>query len=89
MKEMKTRTISCRIPSDRAAELDLLSRRTDRPRSWHVRQAVYSYLDLQAWQVGQIEQSIAEMDAGLGISHEEIRDELAKWGSQDTADRTR
>ena len=86
MKKAKTRTISCRIPSDRAAEWDLLSRRTDRSRSWHVEQALFSYLDLQAWQVGEIEQSIAEMDAGLGISHEEIKEELANWGLQGKAD---
>ena len=88
MKKAKTRTISCRIPSDEATALDLLSRRTDRPRSWHIEQAVSSYLDLQAWQVGQIEQSIEELDAGLGIAHEAIKDELAEWGNRSKADGT-
>lgn len=89
MKKGKTRTISCQIPSDKAAKLDSLSRRTGRPRSWHVKRALFSYLDLQAWQVGQIVQAVAEMDAGLGIPHEEIKGELARWGRQGKADRTR
>ena len=60
--------------------MDSLSKRTDRPRSWHVERALSFYLDLQEWQVRQIEQSVAEMDAGSGIPHEEIKRHLAGWG---------
>ena len=78
MPRAKTRTI--RIPSDKADDLDSLARRTDRPRSWHVERALSFYLDLHEWQVRQIEQSVAEMDAGSGIPHEEIKRQLAGWG---------
>ena len=80
MTQPKTQAISFRIRSERVDELDRLSRATDRPSSWHIEKALAAYLDLQAWQVGQIETSIREMDAGLGISHEEIKKELEHWG---------
>ena len=53
---------------------------TDRPRSWHIEQALDSYLDLQAWQIGQIGKSMAELDAGEGISHEDVKKQLRNWG---------
>lgn len=74
-----TRAISFRIGADRLEQLERLAEATDRPRSWHIEQALAAYLDLQAWQVAQIEQSIAELDAGLGIPHEEVKREMARW----------
>jgi predicted transcriptional regulator len=39
-----------------------------------------SRLGLRDWQVAQIERSMAEMDAGQGILHENIEAELSTWG---------
>ena len=52
-------------------------------------QALDSYLDVQAWQIGQIEKSMAEMDAGRGIQHGEIKKELSNWGKGSKAKRDR
>jgi predicted transcriptional regulator len=48
-----------------------------------------SYLDVQAWQIAQIEKSMAEMDAGKGIPHEKIKKELLNWGKGNKAKRAK
>jgi len=66
-----------------------LAKATDRPRSWHIEQALDSYLDLQSWQIAQIKKSMAEMDAGQGIPHEEIKKELLNWGKENKTRRAK
>jgi len=80
MAKPETQAISLRIRSEKVAMLENLAKATDRPRSWHIEQALDAYLDVQAWQIAQIEKSIAEIDAGQGIPHEEIEKELLTWG---------
>jgi RHH-type transcriptional regulator, rel operon repressor / antitoxin RelB len=87
MDKPKTQAISFRIRSEKVEELERLANATDRPRSWHIEQAVDSYLDIQAWQTGEIERSMAEMDAGEGIPHEEIKQELRSWGKKSKSKR--
>jgi len=80
MNSPETQAISFRIRSEKVDELEQLAKATDRPRSWHIEQALDAYLDVQSWQIAQIEKSLAEMDAGKGIPHEEIKKELGNWG---------
>ncbi|HKJ63675.1 MAG TPA: CopG family ribbon-helix-helix protein [Hyphomicrobiales bacterium] len=80
MNRPETQAISFRIRSEKVDELEQLAKATDRPRSWHIEQALDAYLDVQSWQIAQIEKSLAEMDAGKGIPHEEIKKELGNWG---------
>ena len=80
MNRPETQAISFRLRTEKVDALERLAKATDRSRSWHIEQALESYLDLQAWQIGEIEKSMAEMDAGKGIPHEEIKRELLDWG---------
>ncbi len=89
MKKPETQAISFRIRSEKVDELERLAKATDRPRSWHIEQALDSYLDDQSWQIAQIEKSVAEMDAGEGIPHEEIKKELRNWGKGGQAKRAK
>jgi len=89
MNKPETQAVSFRIRSEKVDALKRLARATDRPRSWHIEQALDSYLDVQAWQIAQIEKSIAEMDAGKGIPHSEIKKELSNWGKGNKAKRTK
>ena len=52
--------------------LDELAAKTDRPRSWHVNQAVQDYVALNAWQVAKIEEGIAAADRGDFAAEEEL-----------------
>jgi predicted transcriptional regulator len=76
----ETLAISVRIGTDKVERLERLAEATDRPRSWHIEQALDAYLDAQAWQIGQIETAIAEMDAGRSVPHDEVADWLRAWG---------
>ncbi len=83
MSKPDTKVISVRLPADRLAALDRLAETTGQPRSWHIARALDAYLELQSWQVEGIEKAIAELDAGKGIPHEEIKKELLEWGKRD------
>jgi predicted transcriptional regulator len=89
MARPETQAISFRIRAEKIDALERLAKATDRPRSWHIEQALDSYLDIQTWQIAQIEKSMTEMDAGQGIAHEEIKTELLDWGKGTKAKRTR
>lgn len=80
MKSGKSTSLAFRVSLDKAKRLEELAAATDRPRSWLLEQALDQYLDLQAWQVEQVELAISEMDAGQGIPHEEIKEWLLGWG---------
>jgi predicted transcriptional regulator len=89
MNKSETQAVSFRIRSEKVAELERLAKATDRPRSWHIEQALDSYLEVQTWQIAQIEKSMAEMDAGKGIPHEKIERELMGWGQGGKAKRAK
>ena len=44
--------------------VDVLAEKTDRSRNWIVAKAVQDYVALNAWQIGKIEEGIAEADRG-------------------------
>lgn len=83
MGKSGTEAVSFRIPQDKADKLKGLAKATERSKSWHLEQALDSYMETQAWQVEQIEQAMDEMDGGQGISHQEVKKDLAGWGSGD------
>ncbi len=48
-----------------------------RDRSWVVDDAIDSYLELRRWQKAEIEQGIADSDAGRSFTLEQVREQLA------------
>lgn len=89
MTRPETQAISFRVPAEKIDVLERLARATDRPRSWHIEQALDSYLEIQTWQIAQTEKSITEMDAGQSITHKEIKKELLDWGKGNKPKRSR
>ena len=53
VKEHQTQAISLRISAEKVGVLERLAKATDRPRSWHIEQALDSYLEVQAWPICQ------------------------------------
>lgn len=86
MSRPETRAISFRLRTDKVDALERLTKATDRPRAWHIEQALDAYLDLQAWQIAQVERSMAEMDAGKGVPHEAVEKDLRNWGKNRKAE---
>lgn len=61
---MATAVLTLRVPQEIKAKLDKLAEATHRSKSFLAEEAIARYLDLEAWQVGEIEQAIQEADRG-------------------------
>lgn len=59
---MATAILTLRVPAEIKAKLDKLAQATHRSKSYLAEEAIARYLDLEAWQVGEIEQAIQEAD---------------------------
>jgi predicted transcriptional regulator len=64
-----------RIPPEKQRQLDALAQVLDRSRNWVVSDAIDQYLDVQAWQIEQIQHGVEEADRGELVPHEEVRAE--------------
>jgi len=82
-------TISVRVNPEIEAQLAELAQATDRPKSWHLEQALKSYLASQAWQVENINKGIADLDAGRLHYHAAAVEKLNKWGKSPVKRRRR
>ena len=66
-----TIVVTARIDAVLKSKLDALARRTKRSKSYLTAEAIAAYVELNEWQISEIEAGIAELDAGKGISQEE------------------
>lgn len=86
MRNTDTHPISVRVSTETRERLEALARATERSRSWHIEKALAEYLDVQAWQVAHIEAGMTALDEGRTVAHDEVRDWLSSWGSDDEHD---
>jgi predicted transcriptional regulator len=61
---MATAVLTLRVPEEIKDRLDKLAQATHRSKSFLAEEAIARYLDLEAWQIGEIEQAIEEADQG-------------------------
>lgn len=59
---METTTLTLRVPTDMKERLDKLANATHRSKSYLAGEALRQYIDLEAWQIGEIQQAITEAD---------------------------
>jgi len=76
---MDTAVLTLRVPVEVKQQLDKLADATHRSKSWLAGEAIQRYLDLEAWQIGEIGQALAEADAGDFASDEEVAAVKAKY----------
>jgi predicted transcriptional regulator len=76
---MDKQTISFRIDSDQVDALDALADVLERDRSYLLKEAVRSYLDVQKWHLQQIQAGVRDAQAGKTRSHEEVRQLASRW----------
>lgn len=76
---MATAVLTLRIPEEVKAKLDKLAQATHRSKSFLAEEAIARYLDLEAWQVGEIEQAIQEADQADFASSSDMADLLKKY----------
>lgn len=73
-----TTVVTARIDPALKAKLDALSRSTKRSKSYLAAEAIAAYVELNQWQVGEIEAGIAELDTGAAVSAAEAAEEYEK-----------
>jgi predicted transcriptional regulator len=69
---METAVLTLRVPVDIKDQLDKLADATQRSKSFLAGEAIRQYLDLEAWQIGEIQQAIVEADAGDFATDDEV-----------------
>ncbi|MGH9426306.1 MAG: CopG family ribbon-helix-helix protein, partial [Terriglobia bacterium] len=68
-------TVTIRVDAETKQRLDQLAKATERTRSYLAAEAIRQYLELNEWQIREIQQAIVEADATKPeewISHEEV-----------------
>ncbi len=78
---METAVVTIRVPADIKARLDTLADATQRSKSFLAGEAIRQYLDLEAWQIGEIGRAIAEADAGDFASTEDMEAVARKYAA--------
>jgi RHH-type rel operon transcriptional repressor/antitoxin RelB len=77
----ETTIVTVQLPIQVKQRLEELARTTAQSEDRLAATAISSYLDLQGWQIGEIEKGIAEADAGEFASDEELAAFFAKWSN--------
>lgn len=76
---MDTTTLTLRVPSAIKEQLDKLANATHRSKSYLAGEAIRQYLDLEAWQIGEIQQALKEADANDFASDDEVDAVVRKY----------
>ena len=76
---MDKQTISFRMDAEKVDALDTLAESLERDRSYLLNQAVDAYLDVQKWQIEQIQKGRREAEAGKLLDHATVRRMAHRW----------
>ena len=77
---MKTNTISARLDPGTAKKLEMLAKATARSKSFLIAEAIETYVEDQAWQIGAIKEGIKEADRDKFATDREVSKTFKKWG---------
>lgn len=76
---MDTAVLTLRVPVGIKEQLDRLADATHRSKSWLAGEAIRQYLDLEAWQIGEIRKALAEAETGDFATDEEVAAVKARY----------
>lgn len=72
-------TMTVRIEDDVKNRLDLLAEATQRSKSFLAAQAIREFIEVNEWQIRQIQTAIGEANAGDFADEDAVRALAAKW----------
>lgn len=76
----KEKALNVRLPFELSSQLEALSDVTKRTKSALTVEALREFLEVQAWQVRDIKDALAEADRGEFATDEEVNNFFAKYG---------
>jgi predicted transcriptional regulator len=77
----KTSSVSIRIRPELNEQIEALAKAMDRPKSWVCERALEDFVSLQKWQISEIQEGLADADAGDFATEEEVEAAFAKWSN--------
>ncbi len=77
----ESEVVTVRLTTELKARLDALAKSTKRTRSFLAAEAIASYVELNAWQIEEIEKGLQEAEAGDFLTDEEQAKAYARWRS--------
>ncbi len=69
---MNNRVVTAHIPINLAEQVDFFAARLDRPKGWIVRQAIASWVDLEARRYQLTLDGLANVDANQVVDHSSV-----------------
>lgn len=73
---MSTETLSIRLDEEVKRRLESIATITRRSRSFLAAEAITRYVDQEIQQLAEIQQGLAELDAGRGLAGDQVRRQL-------------
>ena len=73
MAASDTRVMTAHVPAPLADQVDALAARLDQSRGWIVKQALLTYVEAQERRRRQTIEGLADVDAGRGVPHEQVK----------------
>ena len=70
---MASDQFSLRLPKDTKNRLEELAKATGRTKAYLAIDAIEKYLDIEAWQIAAIQQSLRDVDNNETVSIEEVK----------------
>lgn len=75
----QTSTMTIRLDPELKSRLNKLAEATHRSKSYLAAEAVREFIELNEWQLSEIQSAIKEADAGDFATPQELEATLAKW----------
>ena len=76
---MDTTSLTLHVPATVKEQLDRLADATHRSKSYLAGEAIRQYLELEVWQIGEIQQALKEADANDFASDDEVNAVVRKY----------
>jgi RHH-type transcriptional regulator, rel operon repressor / antitoxin RelB len=73
--------LNVRLPIEVASQLERLTKATGRTKSFLTVEALRDYLEVQEWQIKDVQEAISEADRGEFAPEDEVKAIFAKYGS--------
>jgi len=73
-------TMTIRLEPELKLRLDQLAEATHRSKSFLAAEALRDYVELNEWQIKEIQSALVEADAGDFASEQDIKETMGKWG---------
>lgn len=73
-------TMTIRLEDELKEQLERLAAATQRSKSFLAAEAIREFVELNEWQVHEIQRGLKEADAGDFASESEVTRTFAKWG---------